>query len=385
MSSDSPHLQRQSPGLLSSRKTLLCGLLILCWSTPSWAQEMTPAQLLKANDKTWQSYRTIELELQSTTKYVTEGEDWSPIVSELQIYWATGDGVERYTSTRSNIGESTDQLIAQGEESLVILSNTYPSSSLKRPAGPRSYKDHFRSLLGGQFLNMPGVGTLQDVFAKWKLTKRGPIAAGNERLWVVKAVNPQFDPNQVGSVLEIEVTFNQTRGCLIQRLEHKDMALGFPKLETVLGPRHHVFEVQKFRDVGKGLHFPEQVVCSVVPDKAAPAGAPANECSVQYTATKLAVNRPLSAAARDFRVPENMVVTIHGAKGVAPRFAVWGADNRPAREFANEFELSRYLARKEGRSFAAEVAKRVANKLLRVTYPWLMEIADGVLPRDPLS
>lgn len=74
-----------------------------------------------------------------------------------------------------------------------------------------------------------------------------------------------------------------------------------------------------------------------------------------------------------------MVVTIHGPAETKPKYAVWGADNRPAREFASQFELKRYRAVQEGKSFVfvAEVAMRVASTLLRASYPWFMDFVDN--------
>lgn len=359
------------------RSAVFGALVVVSWSTASWGQEMTAEKLLQANRKTWASIRTFEANIEARMKWVNDGVAQSGDGMVVQTFWARGDAFERFSTNNPTTQDRDDRVIRQGEESILTRYKDQESWSKVQPATKSGLRDRTPPLLR----ELPPifaekVDGLNIIFAEWKLSVRGPVPEGKEKMWIVHAINPHPKRDERGTLLEIEISFNASRGCLIQRmdgtmLQWKSGASENDPLVSV----HCVCEVTRFRSLGEGVDFPEQFKLELLPPEPVAADRPKSEFCLSFTLTKLAVNSPLSEAARNFRFPQDTIVTIYGQRKDHPRYALWGPNNVPVRNFANSFELNCFQAEKEGRSYASEL---VTNLLVGIFVEPISRIYDHV-------
>lgn len=246
---------RQIQKLSAWGSALLCALVCVGWSTVSWGQEMTAEKLLQANRRTWASIRTFEASIEARMKWVNDGVAQSGDGTVVQTFWARGDAFERFWTNNPTTQDRDDRVIRQGEEFILTRYKDQESRSKVQPATKSGLRDRTPPLLRELHpIFAEKVDNLEEIFATWKLSVRGPVLAMKEQLWIVRAVNPNPKRDERGTLLEIEITFNASRGWLIQKMDGTMLQWksGASEKDPLVSVRS-VCEVSRFRNLGQGI------------------------------------------------------------------------------------------------------------------------------------
>jgi hypothetical protein len=185
--------------------------------------------------------------------------------------------------------------------------------------------------------------TLAEIIAKWKITLKGKtLSAANDTLWLLHANYPAKYDQWAGSYIDFYV--NANKGFLVEKAFLYESNSCNIDGKTV--GRCHSIEVKEYQALGGGIFFPQRTeyrnqvgverVEQVSPDK----------CDRStWTVTKLTLNAPLASDAFDFRFPAGVTVYKHDKiRSDECKVYIWGADNKPAQEFATEREYMRKWA-----------------------------------------
>jgi tetratricopeptide (TPR) repeat protein len=140
----------------------------------------------------------------------------------------------------------------------------------------------------------------------------------------------------------MDIQVNANKGFLIQKVTFYENNAAWDAHNNSVAVLH-TLEVEKFHDCGHGIFFPKQVTYHLMGATERPASEGGFFDFVGFTATRISVNSSLPDDAFAFRFPKNLVVQQTPAGNHPERFLVWGADNKPAKEFDNAEEFNKYV------------------------------------------
>jgi tetratricopeptide (TPR) repeat protein len=375
---------------MEARKTLIAvlGGLFFIWSSVLFAGESpsstspetdrvpTLAEIAKANDAAWAKIQSVEMVFEQTLSLVNDGKKEQELVS-TDLIWSQNGRRERLTGCfrtfvcgsdkqgRPQItiriqyrdhfidGDSEwrfidDEPINRNREIPVcdrprgLHASISPKTSLGLPDSPPLLKNIWH----GEPSESPAM--LSEIIASWKVSMKEWHQVkgryGFDKMWLLHAEYPSKgkDDPKAGSFMDIYV--NADKGYLIQEILHfRNNDATNAKTKERVGV-YYEDEVTEFQDCGNGVFFPKTVQRRLL--GSAEHLDDRDGYWIIFTATKLSVNSPLSDDAFDFRFPENMVVH-QTMPDKSTKVIIWGADNKPAREFASESEYAQFAEQAE--------------------------------------
>lgn len=351
----------------------------------------TLAEIAKANDAAWAAIRLFDVEYTKTEQIVSEKR---PRQSEATGRWLKNGDRERL---RQNL-MLTCQLEGGQTASGFKYDDCYLDGATVRHLQERGRKIRDRDTLsvidpkprddlvgyiykgpraaarGDCMITEPDVLryfrcryddpplTLAEIIAAWKVTLQGKTTtAAKETLWRLHAERPAGNfRDAVGTYIDFYV--NADKGFMVQK------AVAYVTNEYLIDKKSlsgcHSIEVREFQPCGNGVFFPKRV------EYRRQIGV--HEISSKHTdwvtflAEKLSVNAPLAGDAFDFRFPAGITVgerDKNNRMGEGEKVYIWGADNKPAKEFATEREyIKEWAEPRELERQRKQIEKKLASK-----------------------
>jgi hypothetical protein len=181
---------------------------------------------------------------------------------------------------------------------------------------------------------------LSEIISQWNVTlKEEPLIVDGNTLWCIHAVYVPVNANDVRNGNYMDIYVNQNKGFLTQKISYYDKGIAKDDSGCVV-PIKYVLEVKEFADCGNGVYFPKIVEFQ----NTHRADVPSNGDGIFVTvrATALSINTTIPDESFDFQFPENLLVRQVLPGGKTDAMILWGANNKPLKEFHSDQELQDY-------------------------------------------
>lgn len=354
---------------------LLLGLLtvsssfVFAQNTQSAAQESTDRaptlqEIAKANEAVWEAIKSVDMVYDLTSQIVTDGRKGREVRS-TDIRWSKEGNRERlrrcFRRAELADGDFGTKETCEYEDCfldgkiMMRITDADPENKDKgklscldqkglhaeiSPESSRLLTVQERSpeLLSNLHLWISPPLTLSELIATCKVTlKEKQTTQSGDVLWLIhtEPLREDGDNQTDGSYSDIQV--NASKGFWIQKVLTYFSDDGAHRRPVGV---YFTLEIQEFQDCGHGVFFPKRVQYHLMGETEQ--GSSGNGLFITQTATKLAVNTPLPNDAFDFRFPENILVQQQLQADGSSKLLLWGADNKPAKEFNTDEEFNTY-------------------------------------------
>ena len=325
--------------------------------------QLSLSDIAKANERAWESVYSVDMTFEVTTTIVENGKETARLSSQ-HCRWSQKGSLERLRMPIKliNMGANKDEELPEGMEDYFLDGQTVhyltgPESPITEPLSvceQRGLSGHIapqtsQELVGRRpellrhirFLGVKDCITLSVIVASWKTTlKEKPLKDDSgDVLWCIHAEYPPKNAEDPRSGSYVDIYVNANKGFMVQKLSFYDCGAARDKSGQYV-PIVYLQEVKEFHNCGNGIFFPKLV--TFVNFNTADPPHTGDGFFETIRTTKLVVNEPLGEEAFDFRFPENLIVRRLLPDGSRGAMMLWGADNKPSREFHTHDEFEEY-------------------------------------------
>jgi hypothetical protein len=301
------------------------------------------ADIAKANTAAWDRIQTVDVSYEIKSVIVRQGQRTENRTAGYR--WCKNGTMERFRQPYPD-GEIRDCILdgTTAHRWRIHGRTTDPWATVTlSPQVPRMLVQNNESL---EFLQYIRLGTrsdpltLAEVIAKWNVSlKDKQVSEAGDTLWMIHAACPTSGSNAAQGGSYVDLLVNANKGFLVQKATYCDTHSARNDAGQYV-PVLHEQEVTEFRDCG-GVPFPAVITHKLL---GSPDREPTEDGFVAtLTVTRLRVNSPLTADAFEVGIPEKAVVTQILPGGNSGKVFLWGADNKPSKEFNSSDEYEEYL------------------------------------------
>ena len=316
----------------------------------------TLAEIAKANDAAWNAIRSVDVKFEIEVSFGGQ-RIWA--CERTVAHWSKTDKQERlqlnpgiqFGFLRAGLPNHSDDYYSDGRFVWHLQTKEIPSELRKdvwdpnsqnlkadyQPEKPRMLASQHRFAGWLQYLRFVGDDappplTLSEIITSWKIAsiERKTTDSGDV-LWQIHAEYPAKDAadQREGGCMDISV--NANKAFLVQSVRYFEKKNPIWREDQSNGVCY-TDEVQEFQDCGQGVFFPKRMEYRIM-GSAQDILAARNQYICTCNAIQLTVNQPLPDEAFGFYIPKDMVVK--KMEDGVDNYVLWGADNKPAKEFEN--------------------------------------------------